>query len=46
MKKVHVIMEVESIEKAKEFQSDPEVHQKRADSGVKFETQIMIPLAD
>ena len=45
-KKVHVIMEVESMEKAKEFSSNPEVNARRVEAGVVVESTVMVPLKD
>ena len=45
-KKVHVIMEIESMEKAKEFSSNPEVNARRIEAGVVVESTVMVPLKD
>ena len=45
-KKVHVIMETESMEKAKEFSSNPEVNARRVEAGVVVESTVMVPLKD
>jgi len=45
-KKIHIIMEVESMEKAKEFSSNPEVNARRVEAGVVVESAVMVPLKD
>ena len=45
-KKIHLIIEVESMEKAKEFSSNPEVNARRVEAGVVVESTVMVPLKD
>ena len=45
-KKINLIMEVESMEKAKEFSSNPEVNARRVEAGVVVESTVMVPLKD
>ena len=45
-KKVHAILEVESLEKAKEFSSNPEVNARRIEAGVVEESRVMVSLKD
>ena len=44
--KVHMIVEMPSIETAQKFMENPEIQQKRAEAGVVIESQVIIPLAD
>ena len=44
--KVHMIVEMPSIETAKKFMENPEIAQKRVKSGVILDSQVVIPLAD
>jgi hypothetical protein len=39
-------MEIESMEKAKEFSSNPEVNARRVEAGVVVESTVMVPLKD
>ena len=43
---LHVIMEVESMEVAKEISTDPEIIERRRSAGVLVETTKMVPLAE
>jgi hypothetical protein len=43
---VHVCLEVESLEAIQEFMSDPENAKVIVESGVKVETQVMIPIIE
>ena len=44
--KVHMILEMPSIETAKKLMGNPEIRQKRIEAGVIIDSQIIIPLAD
>ena len=44
--KVHMILEMPSIETAKKLMRNPEIQQKRVEAGVVIESQVIIPLAD
>ena len=44
--KVHMIVEMPSIETAKKFMKNPEIEQKRVQAGVILDSQVVIPLAD
>ena len=44
--KVHMIIEMPSIETAKKFMKNPEIEQKRVQAGVILDSQVVIPLAD
>ena len=44
--KVHMILEMPSIETAKKLMGNPEIQQKRVDAGVIIDSQVIIPLAD
>ena len=44
--KVHMIIEMPSIETVTKFMKNPEIKQKRAQAGVILDSQVMIPLAD
>ena len=44
--KVHMIVEMPSIETAKKFMKNPEIKQKRVQAGVILDSQVVIPLAD
>ena len=44
--KVHMIVEMPSIETAKKFMKNPEIEQKRVQAGVILDSQILIHLAD
>lgn len=43
---LHVIMEVESMEVAKNISTDPEIIERRRSAGVLVETTKMVPLAE
>ena len=43
-KKLHLIIEVESMEKAKEFSTRPHIVSRRVESGSVVESTVMIPL--
>ena len=43
---LHIIMEVESMEIAKQISTDPEVIERRRSAGVLVETTKMVPLAE
>ena len=43
---VHVCLEVESLEAIQAFMSDPENAKVITESGVKIETQVMIPIVE
>ena len=45
-KKVHIIIEVESMEKAKEFSTRPDIVARRVEAGAVVESTVMIPLKD
>ena len=44
--KVHMILEMPSIETAKKLMGNPEIQQKRGEAGVIIDSQVIIPLAD
>ena len=44
--KVHMILEMPSIETAKKLMGNPEIQQKRVEAGVIIDSQVIIPLAD
>ena len=44
--KVHMILEMPSIETAQKLMRNPEIQKKRVESGVIIDSQIIIPLAD
>ena len=44
--KVHMIVEMPSIETAKKFMKNPEIKQKRVQAVVILDSQVVIPLAD
>ena len=44
--KVHMILEMPSIETAKKLMKNPEIQQKRVKAGVIIDSQVIIPLAD
>lgn len=44
--KVHMIIEMPSIETITKFMKNPEIKQKRVQAGVILDSQVMIPLAD
>ena len=44
--KVHMILEMPSIETAQKFMGNPEIQQKRVEAGVILDSQVIIPLAD
>ena len=44
--KVHMIVEMPSIDTAKKFMKNPEIKQKRVQAGVILDSQVLIPLAD
>ena len=44
--KVHMILEMPSIETAKKLIGNPEIQQKRVEAGVIIDSQVIIPLAD
>ena len=44
--KVHMIVEMPSIETAQKFMKNPEIKQKRVQAGVILDSQVVIPLAD
>ena len=44
--RVHMIVEMPSIETVKKFMKNPEIEQKRVQAGVILDSQILIPLAD
>ena len=43
-KKLHLIIEVESMEKAKEFSTRPHIVSRRVEAGAVVESTVMIPL--
>ena len=45
-KKIHLIIEVESMEKAKEFSIRPDIVARRVEAGAVVESTVMIPLKD
>ena len=45
-KKIHIIIEVESMEKAKEFSTRPDIVARRVEAGAVVESTVMIPLKD
>ena len=45
-KKVHVILEFESMEKVKEFSFRPDIVARRVEAGAVLESTVMIPLKD
>ena len=45
-KKIHLIMEVESMEKSKEGLTRPDILQKRIDGGADVESTVIVPLKD
>ena len=45
-KKLHLIIEVESMEKAKEFSTRPNIVSRRVEAGAVVESTVMIPLKD
>ena len=45
-KKIHLIMEVESMEKAKEFSIRPDIDPRRIEAGAVVESTVVIPLKD
>ena len=45
-KKIHLIMEVESMEKSKEWLTRPDILQKRIEAGSDVESTVIIPLKD
>ena len=45
-KKLHLIIEVESMEKAKEFSTRPNIVSRRVEAGSVVESTVMIPLKD
>ena len=45
-KKVHMILELESMEKGGEWLTRPDILQKRIDSGADVESTVIIPLKD
>ena len=44
--KVHMILEMPSIETAKKLMGNPEIQQKRVEAGVIIDSQVIIPLAN
>ena len=44
--KVHMILQLPSMETVRKFMENPEIQQKRLEAGVRPESQIIIPLAD
>jgi len=44
--KVHMIIEMPSIETVTKFMNNPEIKQKRVQAGVILDSQVVIPLAD
>ena len=44
--KVHMFVEMPSIETAIKFMKNPEIKQKRVQAGVILDSQVVIPLAD
>ena len=44
--KVHMILEMPSIETAKKLMRNPEIQQKRVEAGVIIDSQVIIPLAN
>ena len=45
-KKIHLIMEVESMEKSKEWLTRPDILEKRIEAGAVIESTVIIPLKD
>ena len=45
-KKIHLIMEVESMEKSQEWLTRPDILQKRIEAGAVVESTVVIPLKD
>ena len=45
-KKIHIIIEVESMEKAKEFSTRPDIVTRRVEAGAVVESSVMMPLKD
>jgi hypothetical protein len=45
-KKVHIILELESMEKGGEWLNRPDILQKRIDGGADVESTVIIPLKD
>ncbi len=45
-KKIHLIMEVESMEKAQEFSIRPDIFARRVEAGAVVESTVMMPLID
>tara|TARA_Y100000746_G_scaffold190069_1_gene169797 strand:+ start:320 stop:589 length:270 start_codon:yes stop_codon:yes gene_type:complete len=45
-KKIHLIMEVESMEKSQEWLTRPDILQKRIEAGAVVESTVVIPLID
>ena len=46
MKKIHMILEFESMEKGGEWLTRPDILQKRIDGGADVESTVIIPLKD
>ena len=44
--KIHMILEMLSIETAKKLLGNPEIQQKRVEAGIIIDSQVIIPLAD
>ena len=44
--KVHMILEMPSIETAQKLMANPEIQRKRVEAGVIIDSQVIIPLAD
>ena len=44
--KVHMILEMPSIETAEKLMKNPEIQQKRVEAGVLIDSQVIVPLAD
>ena len=44
--KVHMILQLPSMETVRKFMENPEIQQKRLEAGVIPESQVIIPLAD
>ena len=45
-KKIHLIMEVESMEKSQEWLTRPDILEKRVEAGAVVESTVVIPLKD
>ena len=45
-KKIHLIIEVESMEKSQEWLTRPDILQKRIEAGAVVESTVVIPLKD